>query len=33
MGGEIYIEGYEEMWEIGRELDCRSRCMWSTPSA
>jgi 5-methylthioadenosine/S-adenosylhomocysteine deaminase len=21
MGGEIYIEGYEEMWEIGRELD------------
>lgn len=21
MGGEIYIEGYEEMWQIGRELD------------
>ena len=21
MGGEIYIEGYEEMWSIGRELD------------
>ncbi len=21
MGGEIYIEGYEEMWDIGRELD------------
>jgi cytosine/adenosine deaminase-related metal-dependent hydrolase len=21
MGGEIYIEGYEEMWAIGRELD------------
>ncbi len=21
MGGEIYIEGYEEMWKIGRELD------------
>ncbi|MBF9030093.1 amidohydrolase family protein [Rhodobacterales bacterium HKCCE3408] len=21
MGGEIYIEGYDEMWKIGRELD------------
>lgn len=21
MGGEIYIDGYEEMWKIGRELD------------